>query len=68
MDLVQVDVVHAQPGEARVDLRHDRLAQSPAPLGPGRIRPDTFVAITISSRRASSFNRRPRTTSLLPPE
>ena len=32
VDLVQVDVVHAKPGQAGVDLREDRLARQPAPV------------------------------------
>lgn len=35
------------------------LRDNPAPFGPGRIRPWTLVAITISSRLANSFSARP---------
>ena len=41
---------------------------SPAPFGPGLIRPWTFVATTTSSRRAKSANALPTISSLLPSE
>ena len=42
---------------------------SPSPLGPGRIRPRTFVAITTSSRGTpSSVSARPKYSSLDPSE
>ena len=44
------------------------LRDSPAPFGPGRIRPCTLVASTISSRRAKSFSARPVISSLDPAE
>jgi len=44
------------------------LRESPAPLGPERIRPYTLVAMTTSSRRAKSLIARPRISSLLPSE
>jgi hypothetical protein len=69
VDLVQVDVVHAQAAQAAVDLFEDRLARQPAHVGPGRMRPKrTLVAITISSRRAKSRSARPTISSLVPSE
>ena len=44
------------------------LRDSPAPFGPSRIRPWTLVAITTSSRRASSFSARPTISSEVPSE
>ncbi len=44
------------------------LRESPAPLGPGRVLPCTFVASTTSSRRAKSFSALPVISSLVPSE
>jgi hypothetical protein len=66
MDLIEVDVIHAEPTQAVVDLGD--FLESPAPFGPGRIRPYTLVATTTSSRRAKSRIARPRISSLLPSE
>ena len=44
------------------------LRESPAPLGPGRIRPWTLVAMTTSSRRVSWLSARPTISSLEPSE
>jgi hypothetical protein len=44
------------------------LRDSPAPFGPGRMRPCTLVATTISSRRAMSRKARPTISSLVPSE
>ena len=44
------------------------LRESPAPFGPRRIRPCTFVASTISSRWAKSARARPTISSLVPSE
>jgi len=41
---------------------------SPWPCGPAYIRPLTFVAMTISSRRAKSLKARPTNSSLVPSE
>ena len=40
----------------------------PCPFGPGRIRAQTFVAITTSSRFAYAFSARPTISSLVPSE
>ncbi len=40
MDLVEVDVIHAEPAQAGVYLAHDRLARQPAAIWP---RPHTPV-------------------------
>jgi len=37
VDLVEVDVIGAQPPQARVDLRQDRLRESPRPFGSFRV-------------------------------
>ncbi len=39
MDLVQVDIVSAEPGQARVDTGHDGLAREPLFVGAGRAFP-----------------------------
>ncbi|KOG41798.1 hypothetical protein AQJ84_21585 [Streptomyces resistomycificus] len=44
------------------------LRDRPCALGPGRIRPFTLVASTISSRRAKSASARPTISSLVPSE
>jgi hypothetical protein len=44
------------------------LRDSPAPFGPGRIRPCTFVAMTTSSRLVISARARPTISSLEPSE
>src|SRR6185369_3803171 len=33
MDLIEIDVVCAEPAQARVDFNHDRLAREPARVG-----------------------------------
>jgi hypothetical protein len=33
MDLIEVDVIHAEPGQAGVDLDKDRLARQPGAIG-----------------------------------
>ena len=44
------------------------MRDSPRPFGPGRIGLNTLVAITTSSRRASSLSARPVISSLAPNE
>ena len=68
MDLVEVDIVHAQPRQAVVDLGQYGLAGQAGAIGPGRMRPLTLVASTISSRRACSPSTLPTISSLLPSE
>ncbi len=58
VDLVEVDVVGAEPLQAGVDLaRRWPCATGRAPFGPWRIGPWTLVAITTSSRRRSRAAR-----------
>jgi hypothetical protein len=68
VDLVEVDVVGAEPAEAVVDLGEDRLARQTGAVGPGRIGCRTLVAMTTSSRSAKSFSARPTISSLEPCE
>jgi len=66
VDLVQVDVVGAQPGERAVDLLQDGLAGQAPPPGPGRIGQYTLVASTMSSRRVYLRSARPVISSEVP--
>ena len=69
VDLVEVDVIGAEPPQAGVDLGHDRLARQALAVGVLAHRVmKTLVAITTSSRRAKSRSARPRISSLVPSE
>ena len=58
MDLVEVDVVGAEPAQAGVDLGHDRLARQAARRsGPSRIRPMHLGGDTTSSRLGEILQR-----------
>ena len=39
VDLVEVDIIHAEAAKTVVDLDHDRLARQAGAIGPGRMRP-----------------------------
>ena len=68
MNLVKVDVVHAEPLQRGVDRLEDVLARQAAGVGARPIGLNTLVAITTSARRAYSLIARPRISSLAPSE
>jgi hypothetical protein len=68
VDLIEIDVIGAEPAQAVVDLGEDGLARQARAVRPGRIRPCTLVAMTSSSREAYSSKARPTISSLLPSE
>ena len=35
MDLIEIDIIHAEPAQAVVDLGEDRLARQPGAIGAG---------------------------------
>jgi len=67
MDLVEIDVVSVESAQARVDSWNTALRDNPAPFGLTHPA-NSFVARTISSRRAYSFNARTVICSLAPSE
>jgi hypothetical protein len=68
VDLVQVDVVEAEPGQRRVDLCMIDTRDSPRPLRESRTGAQTLVNTCTLARGPSSFSSCPVTSSLAPAE
>jgi hypothetical protein len=68
VDLVEIDIIGAEAAQAVVDLVEDRLARQAGAIGPGRMRLNTLVASTISSRLEKSLMARPTISSEEPSE
>jgi hypothetical protein len=68
VDLIEVDIIRAEPTQAVVDLGKDCLTTQPGAIGAGTYPAINLGAMTTSSRRAKSLIARPRISSLLPSE